>query len=102
MSGLPDCVTPVSQAMYEEIYESSLIACQVMLVLYGIVSLQSVGLQDLGPSYPPCGSLYIHLPSLTIPSALALTLVSFYIVTHTVYHYSVKSYLQPIMGPGME
>ncbi|KAF9491265.1 hypothetical protein BDN71DRAFT_1510533 [Pleurotus eryngii] len=41
MSGLPDRVTPMPQSIFEEIFGSSLVASQLMLVLYGIASLQA-------------------------------------------------------------
>ncbi|KAF9488449.1 hypothetical protein BDN71DRAFT_457379 [Pleurotus eryngii] len=95
MSGLPDRVTPMSQSTFEEIFGSSLVACQVMFVLYGIASLQAY-------------MYYVNYPrdSLRMKALVGgiwgLATLHAALLTHTVYHYSVKSYTRPMILPDGE
>ncbi|KAF4565287.1 hypothetical protein EYR36_001857 [Pleurotus pulmonarius] len=83
MSGLPDRVTPMPQSMYEEIYGSSLVACQVMLVLYGIASLQTYVYYITYPRDP------LHMKAL-VGGIWGLATLHAGLLAHTVYHYSVS------------
>ncbi|KAJ8698959.1 hypothetical protein PTI98_005607 [Pleurotus ostreatus] len=95
MSGLPDRPTPMPQSMYEEIYGASLVSCQVMLALYGIASLQAY-LYYI--SYPKDS---LRMKTL-VGSIWVLATLHAIFLSHTVWHYSVKSYTRPEILPDGE
>ncbi|KAF9228328.1 hypothetical protein BS17DRAFT_805833 [Gyrodon lividus] len=88
-STLPDRITPVSQSLYEQTYGGSLICCQVMLVLYGISTLQTYiyFLHYVNDS--------IYMKSLVF-AVWAFGSLHAFLVCHTVYHYLVLSYMNPM------
>ncbi|KIJ65814.1 hypothetical protein HYDPIDRAFT_39001 [Hydnomerulius pinastri MD-312] len=88
-SPLPDRITPVTQSLYEQTYGGSLICNQVMLVLYGISTLQTYiyFLHYVNDS--------IYMKSLVLVVWIFGSLHAF-LVCHTVYHYLVLSYTDPM------
>ncbi|KAH7890617.1 hypothetical protein F5I97DRAFT_50425 [Phlebopus sp. FC_14] len=88
-SPLPDRITPVSQSLYEQTYGGSLICCQVMLVLYGISTLQAY----IYFLHYVNDSIYMKFLVLAV---WAFGSLHAFLVCHTVYHYLVLSYTNPM------
>ncbi|KAJ8516993.1 hypothetical protein ONZ45_g5750 [Pleurotus djamor] len=93
---LPDRITPVTQAMFDETYGqtfvsgASLICSQILLVLYGLATLQT----------------YMYFMNYTRdPKSIKLTVLWIWLlstlhaafISHTEYHYLAKSYSDPML-----
>ncbi|KAJ6561090.1 hypothetical protein DFH09DRAFT_1160425 [Mycena vulgaris] len=86
---LPDRVTPFTQAEFSEAYGGSLLCCMVSLPIYGISLLQAY-------------MYYLNYPrdSKWIKTMVALLMIfesaHTWMTCHTVYHYSILSYSNPL------
>ncbi|KAJ7496795.1 hypothetical protein FB451DRAFT_203712 [Mycena latifolia] len=86
---IPDRITPITQAQFSETYGGSLICCMIALPIYGISLLQTY-------------MYYINYPKdsrwIKGMVALLLTIESAHtwLICHTVYHYSILSYSNPL------
>jgi len=89
MSLVPNRITPVTQAQFSETYGGSLICCMVSLPIYGISLLQAY-------------MYYLNYPrdSRWIKTMVALLMIfgsaHTWMTCHTVYHYSILSYSNPL------
>ncbi|KAJ7306146.1 hypothetical protein DFH08DRAFT_902263 [Mycena albidolilacea] len=89
-SSMPNRITPVDQALFADTYGGSLVCCQVMLPLFGLSIIQGyLYLLNYGND-PRLLKAFVAL----IWSLGALNAV---LVCHSVYHYLVLSYTNPLL-----
>ncbi|KAJ7708770.1 hypothetical protein B0H17DRAFT_1324896 [Mycena rosella] len=86
---LPDRITPLTQAQFSETYGGSLICCMVSLPIYGI-SLLQVHMYYM--NYPLDNKWIKIMVALLVIFESAHT----WMTCHTVYHYSILSYSNPL------
>ncbi|THU98503.1 hypothetical protein K435DRAFT_964938 [Dendrothele bispora CBS 962.96] len=85
----PDRISPVDQSTFNDTYGGSLICCMVMLVLYGLAVLQTyMYFMNYGRDSFAMKALVGFVWSMATVHAI--------FVCHTVYHYVVLSYSNPL------
>jgi len=89
MSLLPDRITPLTQAQFTETYGGSLVCCMVSLPIYGISLLQ---MYIYYMNYPR-DQLWIKA---MVAVLVILNSLHTWMTCHTVFHYSILSYSNPL------
>ncbi|KAJ7173625.1 hypothetical protein C8R46DRAFT_1215550 [Mycena filopes] len=103
---LPDRITPLTQAQFSETYGGSLICCMVSLPVFGISLLQvdcgSLALLVVHLTSSQTYIYYLNYPrdskwlKYMVAVLVFIESVQTWMICHTVYHYSILSYSNPL------